>query len=233
MHNFTVQIEGDDESLLEAQVVQAHLGMPLEALFGEIYDLKLDDRLRTEMLIVRLPVEENWAPKDLTADELERPTTERTRRLFSRRGPDDIFARVRDRAVHILSSRNGHHFLTPNINSNWPSDPLERCGITGDRAIVAIRKAELESILYRSRAVLMSAPGSIFQVPSGRLMKNFIRVGNIQYDRDAIDAIFFWLLPYLKDVAAIVTDTWSISSIALNVARLCEAYFGLVAISSG
>ncbi len=57
-------------------------------------------------------------------------------------------------------------------------------------------------------------------------MKNFIRVGNIQYDRDAIDAIFFWLLPQLKDVAAIVTDTWSISSIALNVARLCEAYFG-------
>ena len=49
MHSFTVQIEGEGDSLVEAQVVQVHLGMSLEALFTEIYDLKLEGRLRTDM----------------------------------------------------------------------------------------------------------------------------------------------------------------------------------------
>jgi hypothetical protein len=227
VHSFTVQIEGEDDALVEAQVVQMHLGMSLEALFGEIYDLKLEGRLRTEMLIVRLPVEENWTAEAFTAEEIARPTVARTQRLFRRREADgDIFARVRDRAVHILTSNKGRHALTSNLNPHWTDDPLERCGITVAKALSAISKAEFEHILNGSRAVLMSAPRSMFRAPSGRLIRSFVRVGNIQYDRDAIDAVFFWLLPHLDRVGAILTDTWSISSMAMNVARLCEAYFG-------
>ena len=226
MHSFTVQIEGEDDALVEAQVVQAHLGMSLEALFGEIYDLKLEGRLRTELLIVRLPVEENWDPASFTAAEIERPTAERTRRLFTRRGADDIFARVRDRAVYILTSQNGRYVLTSNLNPHWGQDPLERCDITVDQALAAVSKAEFDYILDRSRAVLTSAPGSMFRAPSRRLLRSFIRVGNIQYYCDAIDAVFFWLLPHLESVGAILTDTWSISSVAMNVARLCTTYFG-------
>ncbi|MET4754501.1 hypothetical protein [Bradyrhizobium sp. RT11b] len=227
MHSFTVQIAGEGDALVEAQVVQAHLGMSLEILFGEIYDLKLEGRLRTEMLIVRLPVEENWTAEAFTAEQVAGPTLERTQRLFARReAGGDIFARVRDRAVHVLTSNNGRHVLTSNLNPHWAEDPLERYGIAATKAFNAISKAEFEYILNRSRAVLMSAPGSMFRAPSGRLIRSFVRVGNIQYDRDAIDAVFFWLLPHLDSVGAILTDTWSISSIALNMARLCAAYFG-------
>jgi hypothetical protein len=227
VHSFTVQISGEGDALVEAQVVQAHLGMSLETLFGEIYDLKLEGRLRTEMLIVRLPVEENWTAEAFSAEQVARPTFERTQCLFARREDNgDIFARVRDRAVHFLTSNNGRHILTSNLNPHWVEDPLERYGIAVGRALNAISKAEFEYILDRSRAVLVSAPGSMFRAPSGRLIRSFVRVGNIQYDRDAVDAVFFWLLPHLAGVGAILTDTWSISSIALNVARLCTAYFG-------
>lgn len=226
VHSFTVQIEGEDDALIQAQVVQAHLGMSLETLFGEIYDLKLEGRLLTEMLVVRLPVEENWNPQAFTAAEVKKPSAEKTRQLFSHRGTDDIFARVRDRAVHILTSQDGRHFLTSNINPHWADDPLERCAVTVDRALAAMRRAELEYILDRSRAVLTSPPGSMFRAPSGKLLRSFVRVGNIQYDRDAIDSVFFWLLPHLEGVGAILTDTWSISSVAFNVARLCAAHFG-------
>lgn len=223
MHSFTVHLDGESGALVEAQVVQAHLGMPLAAIFNEIYDLNLDGRLRTEMLIVRLPVEEAW-----DQDEIEKQTSERSRKLF--KAPETFgsgtFDRVRDRSVHILSSYNAQHTLTGNLNPHWSDDPLNTYLIKADQAISAIRKAEFDYILDRSRAVITSPPGSRYLTPSKRLVRSFVRVGNIQYHRDAIDAVFFWLLPYLPDVGAILTDTWSISSIAFNIAKLCAYYFG-------
>jgi hypothetical protein len=53
----------------------------------------------------------------------------------------------------------------------------------------------------------------------------FLRVGNVQGTRQVLDAFFFWMLPFLKDRSAILTDTWSISSIALNASRLLERYW--------
>lgn len=223
MHSFTLHIEGEDDALVEAQVVQAHLGMPLRIVLDEIYNLQLDGRLRAEMLIVRLPVEENWDPI-----ELEQRASMRARRFFAGPGPkhSGIFDRARDRSVHILTSHKGQHLLTHNLNPHWADDPLVTYGIAHDRAIAAIRKAEFAHILNSARAVLTGPSGTEFLVPSGRLVRSFVRVGNIQYDRDAIDAVFFWMLPYLIGVIGILTDTWSISSIAINIAKLCAAYFG-------
>jgi hypothetical protein len=223
VHNFTLQLEGEGESLVEAQVVQAHVGMSLWTVFHEIYDLKLEGRLRTEMLIVRLPVDEDWDPF-----EFEPRTSQRSIRLFAfpDSEPAGTFRRARDRSVHILTSHNGQHVLTENLNPLWSDDPLITYGIAPDRAITAIRKAEFDHILDRSRAVLTSPPGSEFRAPSGRRVRSFVRVGNIQYDRDAIDAVFFWMLPHLIGVGAVLTDTWSISSIAFNIAKLSASYFG-------
>ena len=223
VHSFTVHLEGDDASLVEAQVVQLHLGMSLWTVFNEIYDLKLDGRLRTEMLIVRLPVEQDWDP-----NEFETRSSERAQSLFATPEGEksETFNRVRDRSVHILTSHEGHHFLSRNISPHWTEDPLATYHIEAARAIAAIQIAEFEHILDRSRAVLTSPSGSTFRAPSGRLLRSFVRVGNIQYNRDAIDAAFFWMLPHLVGVGAILTDTWSISSIALNVAKLCASYFG-------
>ena len=223
MHSFTVHLEGDDDAVVEAQVVQAHVGMSLRAVFDEIYNLNLDGRLRAEMLIVRLPVEEAWS-----LEEIQDQTSGRTRQLFdfsSGDGPD-AFERAKDRSVHILSSFQGQHVLTSNLSPHWHDDPLKTYGIAAARAIEAIQKAELNHILDRSRAVLTCPAGSRYRAPSGREVRSFVRVGNIQYSRDAIDAIFFWLLPFLSGVGAILTDTWSISSIALNIAKLSAVYFG-------
>ncbi|WP_462220354.1 hypothetical protein, partial [Ferruginibacter sp.] len=52
----------------------------------------------------------------------------------------------------------------------------------------------------------------------------FLRVGNIQTRRHVLDAIFFWLIPQLKNTSAILIDSWSISSIAFNAARLLCRY---------
>jgi hypothetical protein len=219
VHSFTLHFDGGDDALVEAQVVQAHKGMSLRTVFDEIYDLNLDGRLRTEMLIVRLPVDEQW-----TLSDLEAVDGERTKVLFEEREAD-VFSRIRDRAVHILMSHGGRHVLTGNLNPHWADDPLATYGIAAADALTAIRKAEFEHILERSRAILTGPSGSRFRAPSGRLLKSFVRVGNIQYDRDAVDAIFFWMLPYLEGVGAILTDTWSISSIGFNLARLASVYF--------
>ena len=72
------------------------------------------------------------------------------------------------------------------------------------------------------RAKLPNAPGVLYQAPSKRKMNSFIRVGNIQRSRAVLDGMFFWLLPYLKNCIGLITDTWSISSISMNISRrLC------------
>jgi hypothetical protein len=79
-------------------------------------------------------------------------------------------------------------------------------------------------IVETSRARLPSVPGSLYLAPSTRLMRSFLRVGNVQYSRAALEAFFFWLLPYLRNCAGIFTDTWSISSIAMSASRLLSVY---------
>ena len=57
-------------------------------------------------------------------------------------------------------------------------------------------------------------------------MRAFLRVGNLQTSRSAIDALFFWLVPYLENCIGIITDTWSISSISQNASRRLFDYGG-------
>jgi hypothetical protein len=223
MHHFNARLVGESGALVEAQVVQAHLGTSLSETLKEIYELNLEGRLRAEMLVIRLPVEENWDPAHLEA-----PNTDEAYCLLGNTPTerDLVFARARDRSVHLLGSHNGQHFITSNLSPHWSADPFSAYGLTPNGVIAAVRVAEMEHILESSRAILTLHRGGQFIAPSRRLVRSFIRVGHIQYDRDAIDAISFWLLPHLHDVGTILTDTWSISSIALNVSRLCAAYFG-------
>lgn len=222
MHSFIVHLVGEEGAPLEAQLVQSHKGMSLDDVFDEVYELSLEGRLRTDMLIVRLPVDEQW--DDV---EIKGKSSDRAKELFGLKGLSEPFGRLRDRSVHLLTSLRGQQILTENVNPHWPYDPLLVYGVSPEIALREIQKAEFNFILERSRAVLTSPPGSEFRAPSGRLVKSFVRVGNVQYDRDAIDAIFFWILPYLDGVGAILTDTWSISSIAFNLANLSNSYFGV------
>ena len=224
MHHFNAHLSGIDDAPVEAQVVQAQLGASLGETLESVYNLRTDQRLRADMLIVRLPIEESCDHRALA--DLQSETARRY--LGSDRAERDrTFARARDRSVHLLGSCEGDLFITPNLNPHWSSDPFDTYGLRPAEVLDAIRRDEFEYILDRSRAVLTLPPGSHYLAPSRRPVQSFIRVGNIQYSRDAIEAVTFWLLPHLQGVGAILTDTWSISSIAFSVAGLASAYFGV------
>ena len=121
------------------------------------------------------------------------------------------------------ASSDYRHFLSRNINPGAAHSPID-VELPADAAIDAIKRHELDLMVANGRALLPSAPGVLYCAPSKRLMRSFLRVGNIQRSRAALDAIFFWLLPYLRDCVGIITDTWSISSISMNASRRLAVY---------
>jgi hypothetical protein len=96
-----------------------------------------------------------------------------------------------DKPVLILGSREYSAFLTSDINPFTGSSPLVYYGITETEAISAIRRAELDMIVETSRARLPNVPGNLCLAPSTRLMRSFLRVGDVQYSRAALEAFFF------------------------------------------
>ncbi|WP_148210218.1 hypothetical protein [Candidatus Korobacter versatilis] len=79
--------------------------------------------------------------------------------------------------------------------------------------------------MKESTALFRARMNFVYRAPSQRFVNMFLRVGSIQRSRQVLDAFFFWMLPFLKGRNALLTDTWSISSIALNAARLLERYW--------
>lgn len=224
MHRFRAML-GDPEGGIAVEVAQLQDGWPLRDTLEEIY--ASDDRLRlgTEALILRLPVDRPW-PRAAFDDPAPFTSSESLASLLGGFSPEETFARFEDRPMYFLASDDGVLLVTGNINPAFQGDLLASQGLDENDVLYQIRQAEFRSMLNRSRAIISSSPGTVFEAPSKRLVRHFVRVGNIQYDRDAIDAVFYWLLPHLKRCAGILTDTWSISSIAFNAARLTRAYFG-------
>ena len=122
---------------------------------------------------------------------------------------------------HVLYSRNFKHRLSRALVKGRHGDYSLQIP---DDMLNGIREREFQHYANNSGALLSAREGFVYQAPSGHHVRQFLRVGNIQKSRQALDAVFFWMLPFLKDCRAIVTDTWSISSLALNAARLLERY---------
>ena len=123
--------------------------------------------------------------------------------------------------VYILHAKKFKHKFTYDLASDgkhYLSKPYS------DELLNQARESELKHYAEEYGAVLSARKGFVYKAPSGIYTDKFLRVGNIQKNRQIIDAIFFWMLPYMKSCVAIVTDTWSIGSIALNAARLLERY---------
>ena len=122
---------------------------------------------------------------------------------------------------HVLHSQNFKHHLSCNLVSgpqgDYPPQTLEDM-------LDGIREQEFQHYVNSSDALLSARDGFVYRAPSGHHVRQFLRVGNIQKSLQALDAVFFWMLPFLKDCCVIVADTWSIGSIALNAARLLERY---------
>jgi hypothetical protein len=159
----------------------------------------------TDILVLRMPVDRMVA----NFSEIGRES-----RPFCERMPNA--------SIYALGSSDFSIRLSDNLNSqarNRIADD-ERA----ERFLPWLQDEELRSFVYSSPALFQSRPSSIFYSPSGRYAKNFLRVGSIQTSRRVLDAIFFWCLPHLRDCSAVVCETWSISSIALNIGRLLERY---------
>ena len=142
---------------------------------------------------------------------------------------DDIaktFRRFRTHGIHVLASEDYGHFLTANINPTAAIPVDVSDGSLAARLIDTIRDAEIDHLVRIGGCKLPRLGQQYYRAPSGRYMKAFLRVGNLQTSRSAIDALYFWLLPHLGNCIGIITDTWSISSISQNASRRLVDYRG-------
>lgn len=136
--------------------------------------------------------------------------------------PSDI-QRLIDRAggrpIHVLYPEDYAYRITPNLNPQAASGLP--AGAPSVNLLNAIRQGDLKDLVVRSQSIIAS-DGFLYESPAGTLTNVFLRVGNIQQDRAALDAVFFWLYPHLRNCGAILVDTWSITSIVFNAVRLLQ-----------
>ena len=163
-----------------------------------------DDLEQTNLVILRRDVDTQVAEVDCNEYELNRLTR-----------------RVPNAEIRVLHSSK----FKPQLSQNLVPNTKGTFSILIDDNLVDIlRERELEHYARNCDALLPARNGFVYRAPSGHYMRQFLRVGNIQKSRQALDAVFFWMLPSLENCSAIIVDTWSIGSIALNAARLLERY---------
>lgn len=197
------------ELTIEGQRRQACLvDLPKHRTLDELADLLVAQHARraeqTELVVLRPPVETAIVKprkQDYPLDGLIRRTP-----------------RAEIRILHSTDFRHGlSHNLLEQKGEVYSGDALSRL-------MTALREREFEHYAVNCGGLLAARAGFVYRAPSGHYVRQFLRVGNIQKSRFALDAVFFWMLPYLEGCRAIIVDTWSISSIALNAARLLEKY---------
>lgn len=225
MYFFTVRL--DDPEPLEIAIVELANGQSLRGALEELHKVQ-PNLLTVDNLIFRTPVARpinpekvrklTTAPQNVLPEELK---------FLSANGRDlrNTFDRVIGKSIHLLYSHDFDLYLSHNFNSSAPVSRLDSVSDGGRRGVLSeIKNAEIDSLVEAGKARLPQTEGVLYRAPSGDLVSSFLRIGNIQRSRSAIDGIFFWLLPHLKDCAGLVTETWSISSIALNASRRLAAY---------
>ena len=127
-------------------------------------------------------------------------------------------------AIHMLDAPDFQHQLSNNLSVHHATGRY--AAKIRDSIIEGIREREFEHYARDSDALLSAREGFVYRAPSGHYVRQFLRAGNIQKSRQALDATFFWMIPFLKDRSTIIADTWSISSIAINAARRLGKYQG-------
>ena len=162
------------------------------------------DKSVATFVIVRPPVDQAMTPDDFRAS------------LFPA-----LQERLPSLPIYLLSSEAFCHRLSDNFN--WlANDPL--LGVDRMALIDSVRQQELAMYALNSNALLKMTGNRYFRAPSLKYCQCFMRVGNIQTSRSAVDAVFYWLLPWLKDCSAIIAESWTVSSTVLNAARLLARY---------
>lgn len=160
--------------------------------------------IEANAVVVRAPVETIWDTDGYGAD-ARQASRENVERLLGE--AEGVYRRASDRSVHVLSTFRGVPFVTANLNGLVESDPILGAGSDEAAVLDRLRESEMAHLVSRSKALLSAPPNSVFRAPSGHLVGHFVRVGNIQSDRDALDVIAFWALPHLDGIDAVLLDT--------------------------
>jgi hypothetical protein len=170
----------------------------------DLYNTHRQDLGQIETLIVRPPVERPII--DLQAEQSKCQM---------------LLERFPYLSIYLLYSNNFEWHLSDNLQASLST---KKFPIDKEAFFKFCRQKEMEEFVLQSQAIYRSPNQSVFRTPSQEYTRAFLRVGNIQTRRHVLDVIFFWLLPELKDAGALLTDSWSISSISLNVGRLYGRY---------
>ncbi len=222
MHIFPVTVE-IDEHPVSLVAVQFSPEQTIETLFDRIYTGFPEIRMQASALVLRPDVRDQFAASDLISA-CQQNVTGQSAMLNAiaeaLADPELHFGRFRSLTVHILHTEDFQPVLSANINPLSNSHDLIEEHLALPIALDEIRDAEMRFLIEKSRAFLPPIEGTYYLAPSNKPARSFLRVGNVQYSRQSIDAVTFWLLPHLKDAKAILADTWSLSSIAMNASRV-------------
>lgn len=223
--------EFDDGVILRRfLVVELPAGHNLLQLFEDIYRLiQPQDRHRISIVIrpaVKNQLNEKIVSKLFSSKKIDlRKIGHRYADLLQvKQNQSRFFKRFKSFETYILGSDNYRHFLSSNINPFAKNHELEFEEETRKGIIRNLQKDEIDYLVKIGKCKFPPLANTFYKVPSGRYVKSFLRVGNLQTSRSAIDAIFFWLLPYLNGCRGIVTDTWTISSISQTISRRLAVY---------
>lgn len=228
MHQFSLTLDAD-LAPIQVLVAQFSSEQTLPSLFELIYDGPEHSRRRASAIVLRPSVAEHFTADDLLAARNGgpyKPGVFLDAVAESCAAGSKAFQRFDGVPIFVLYSDNFVHRLSGNINPGTVAPSLVIQHLADPRALDAIRNREFNDIVERSRAVLMPVEGSYYDPPSGKPIRSFLRVGNVQYSRQAVDGVAFWLLPHVATARGLLIDTWSISSIAFNLSRVLTLYDG-------
>lgn len=207
MYFFTLKF--DHHNVLVADVAP---GTTIPECLDDLFHHQQDELDSYNLLVLRPPVAQQISN---ISEIVEQLYASAPRRVPAR----DPFSRFPGTPVHILYSSNYRCALSDNINMSAP--PID---VDTERLLPEICQQELDGLVAQGCALFPEISGYSYETPSGKHVKSFLRAGNIQTSRGALDGIFFWLLPHFRDRNSILIDTWSIGSTALNVARRIVDY---------
>lgn len=222
MHIFPVTVEVD-ENPLSLVVVQFSPEQSVETLFESIYNGSPEIRMQANAIILRPDVRDQFAASELVSacsGRLIGQSAMLNAIAEACADPKTHFDRFQSLPIHILHTDDFQPVLSGNINPLSTSHDLVQEHLALPIAVDEIRDAEMRFLVEKSRALLPPIEGAYYLAPSNKPARSFLRVGNVQYSRHSIDAVTFWLLPHLKGAKAILADTWSLSSIAMNASRV-------------
>lgn len=101
----------------------------------------------------------------------------------------------------------------------WDEDARTRASERVRGLVPGIREAELRALSAKSGVLLPDVEEFHYLGPNGRHYTSFIRVATALHSVDVVDALAFWLLPYLRQSTVLLLDSWTILALGLNCAR--------------